>query len=408
MLLRMSRRARSRRWRRVALLAAACLLSACGTTPVRPIVATSTASFVATPAPTASATAAPACTPLSAVDAWPLAQRAAQLVVAPALHGNAAALGGAISQGVGGILILGAAASDLRSQLSRAQAQARIPMIVMADQEGGGVQRLGSLVGNLPWPREMVSQMTSTGLQAAAARVAAQMKALGVTMNLAPLLDLDAGDGPNDRDVIGLRSFSAGASVTTTYALAFARGMQQGGEVPVVKHFPGIGGATGNTELGPATTQPIAALRQTGLLPYQAAIAAGLPAVMVSHASIPGLSTAPASLSSAAITGLLREQLGFRGLVLTDSLSAGAVYAAGYDLASAAVQAISAGADMLLFGSTLNDAQTALLSPAGVAASVSSMVSALTAAVRDGRLPASRFDDAVLHVLAVKGINPCA
>jgi beta-N-acetylhexosaminidase len=113
-------------------------------------------------------------------------------------------------------------------------------------------------------------------------------------------------------------------------------------------------------------------------------------------------------LSSAAVNGLLRGQMGFHGLVLTDSLSAGAITQAGYNLPSAAPAAITAGADMVLFGSTLTPAETRLLSPENVAASVRAIVAALVAAVQNGHLSAARLDDAVLHVLAGKGINPCA
>ena len=178
--------------------------------------------------------------------------------------------------------------------------------------------------------------------------------------------------------------------------------------LPVVKHFPGLGGSTGNTDYGPAATQPIGALRTAGLLPFTAAIRSGAPAVMVANATVPGLTTLPASLSPAAINGLLRGDLGFGGLVLTDSLSAGAIMAAGYDLPQAAVTAIEAGADMVLFGSTLTPADTAQLSPANVVRSIGQVVQAMSAAVATGALPNSRIDSAVLHVLAARGVPVCA
>jgi beta-N-acetylhexosaminidase len=395
---------------RVMLLALGLLLSACGSTPIEPVATTPTATAsraAGTPTPTAAPPTPTACSPLADIDAWPPARRAAQLVAAPALDGQAAALTASISQGVGGILLLGSAPADLRQQLVRAGASAATPLLVMADQEGGGVQRLGSLVDSLPWPRQMAATMTPAAVQAAAARVGAQMKALGVAMDLAPVLDLDAGAGPSDGDPDGMRSFSADPTTATTYGVAFARGLQQAGVIPVVKHFPGLGGASGNTELGAASTTTLAQLQRGALLPFVRAVADGLPAVMVSHATIPGTTTGPASLSPAAITGVLRQQVGFHGLVLTDSLSAGAVSAAGYDVPGAAVAAITAGADLLLFGSTLTATQTRLLSPSAVATTVKAIVDALTTAVQSGRLPAARLDDAVLHVLTAKGVDPC-
>ncbi len=392
-------------------------LAACGGTPVRPAVATSQASLPSgTPSAVPSLTPAAApptatsavCSPAAAVAAWPLARRAAQLVVAPVLNGQAAALAPVVRQGVGGVLLLGPSPADLRAQIAEASAAASLPLMVMADQEGGGVQRLGSLVRSLPWARTMAQTMTPAEVQSAAAAVGAQMKALGVTMDIAPVLDLDAGDGPNDSDPDGSRSFSADASVATSYGMAFARGLEQAGVTPVVKHFPGLGGSVGNTEYGAATSPSLSTLQHAGLLPFGAAVTAGIPAVMVSHATVPGLTSGPASLSAAAIDGLLRRQMGFSGLVLTDSLSAGAISSAGYTVPSAAVAAVAAGADMVLFGSTLDSAQTRLLSPAAVGQTVSDIVAALVSGVNSGRLPVSRLDDAVMHVLAVKHLDPCA
>jgi beta-N-acetylhexosaminidase len=164
--------------------------------------------------------------------------------------------------------------------------------------------------------------------------------------------------------------------------LAFAQGLEAGGVLPVVKHFPGEGSATANTDDAPANTPPLATLEGADLLPFEAAIRAGLPAVMVGNASVPGLSSTPASLSPAVIDGLLRQRLGFQGLVLTDSLSA-------------AVQAIEAGADMVLF--TADDPN----------ATTQSVVAAIVAAVTAGGLSVPQLDSAVSHVLMAKGVSLC-
>lgn len=312
--------------------------------------------------------------------------------------------------GAGGLLLLGNAAppANLAAQLDEAlgpPGPAR--PLVMADQEGGGIQRLGGAVAPMPWPRDAVATMTPAQLQSLTTTVGYQMRRLGVTVNLAPVLDLDAGPGPSATDPDGLRSFSVNAAVTTVYGEAFSRGLEAAGVLPVIKHFPGLGGSTGNTDYGPAATQPIGALRAAGLLPFRAAIRSGAPAVMVANATVPGLTTLPASLSPSVITGLLRGELGFDGLVLTDSLSAGAITAAGYDLPRAAAAAVEAGADMVLFGSTLTPADTALLSPPNVERSIGQIVQAVGAAVATGALPSSRLDDAALHVLAARGVPLC-
>ena len=129
---------------------------------------------------------------------------------------------------------------------------------------------------------------------------------------------------------------------------------------------------------------------------------------MVANATVPGLTNLPASLSPDAIDGLLRHDLGFGGLVLTDSLSAGAITHAGYDLPHAATSAIGAGADMILFGSTLTPAETELLTPANVDRSVNEIVATIVTAVASGALPESRLDSAAGHVLTAKGIDLCA
>jgi beta-N-acetylhexosaminidase len=277
----------------------------------------------------------------------------------------------------------------------------------MADEEGGGIQRLAGAVPSFPWARQVAATVTVEQTRQMGQSTGSSMRRIGVTVNLAPVLDVDGGDGPNSTDADGQRSYSPDPAVAARYGLAFAAGLRAAGVLPVVKHFPGLGGTVGNTDVGPGATPPLTTLRRAGLLPFQSAIAAGTPAVMVANASVPGLSTLPASLSSAAITGLLRGELGFSGLVVTDSLSAGAVSAAGYDVPHAAVAAIEAGSDLILFGSTLTEAQTALLSPANVARSMQAIQDALVSAVQSGALPVKRLNDAVGHVLAAAGTNLC-
>jgi beta-N-acetylhexosaminidase len=375
-----------------------------------------TATVATTPVPTSTtstaadspSTTTSVCTEAAAVATWPLARRAAQLVVIPALNGQLRQLGSPISAGVGGVVLLGSSTpTDLAAQVSMANRLAPTPLMVMADEEGGGVQRLAGLVESLPWARQMAATWTPAQVQAAAARIAGQMAALGVTVDLAPVLDVDGGDGPNARNPDGLRSFSADPATVVRYGSAFVDGLLQGGVTPVVKHFPGLGGATANTDYGPADTRPVADLRATGLVPFRAAVAAGAPAVMISNAAVPGLTTLPASISPAAVQTLLRSELGFHGLVLTDSLSAGSVTAAGYGIVRAAVAAVEAGADMVLFGSTLTPAEAVLLSPENVAASTSQIISAISQAVISGELPSSRIDQAVLDVLNAKRVHLC-
>jgi beta-N-acetylhexosaminidase len=320
-------------------------------------------------------------------------------VVAPAEETDVLAARPLVAAGAGGIILFGSDAPPaLPANLAalRRTAANGLPPLVMTDEEGGQVQRIANLVGSLPWPRTMAATMTVAQTRALAERVGRKMRAGGVTMDLAPVLDLSDGPGPDAANPDGRRSFSIRESIATAYGLAFAQGLQEGGVIPVVKHFPGLGQASHNTDFGPATVPPLSVLKVRALRPFETAITAGLPAVMVGNVSIPGLTgPLPASLSTPAITGLLRHQLGFRGLVLTDSLSALAVHDAGYSVPRAAARAIEAGADMVLFN-TVDPEVT-----------MNEVIATVVSAVTSGRLPTARLDDAVQHVLNAKNVALC-
>lgn len=355
---------------------------------------TATASHAAAPARTPNR-----CNPAAVLSSWSTARRAAQLVIAPADEDDVLAAQPMVEAGVGGLLLFGSAApASLPRQLASLDRHAPggLPPLVSTDEEGGEIQRMANLVGNLPWPRTMAATMTTGQVRALAAQVGRRMRAAGVTMDLAPVLDLSDSPGPNATFPDGPRSFSMHPAVATAYGLAFAEGLQDGGVIPVVKHFPGLGQATANTDFDRASVPPLSRLRSAALLPFAAAIRHGLPAVMVGEASIPGLTHGlPATLSGAAIKGVLRGQLGFHGLVVTDSLSAVAIQDAGYDIPQAAVRAVEAGADMVTFDADNPPATT------------NQVISSLVSAVHSGQLPVARLDGAVQDVLRAKGRPVC-
>ncbi len=354
---------------------------------------------------------APACLSGREIDRWPVDQRAAQLIVLPSLDFDVAALTPSIRAGAGGVLFLGggSAPSDLHEQLAAivdSGAPGAAPL-VMADVEGGGVQRLKGAVDPFAWARDLAATQTVDQVNQLAETVGREMVAAGVDVDLAPVLDLDDRPGPSPTNPDGRRSFSLGPTTASAYGIAFVRGLSNVGVLPVVKHFPGIGGSTHNTDYSPAATRPYSELQTGGLKPFIDAIAAGAPAVMISNAYTPGLTTKPASVSPAVIQDLLRRQLGFSGLVVTDSLSAGAISQAGYNVPQAALASIEAGADLVLFGSTLTPADTQLLRPANVETTRRAILGALVTAVQAGTLPPARLDEAVAHVLTAKGVVIC-
>ena len=362
-------------------------------------------------APSTSAHAPTTTSGCVALGPWSVSRLAAQLVVVPALNFDVDDLGGALRQGVGGVLFLGnaPAPTDLGRRLAVATqlGGGPGPLLAMADEEGGGVSRMAPLTAPVPWPRTMTATMTTGQVRSLATTVGRQMRAAGVLLDLAPVVDLDDGAGPSSTDPDGKRSFSNSAGVAAAYASAFAQGLEQGGEGATLKHFPGLGHSTGNTDVASASTLPLAQLSQAAIPAFRATLPSAT-AVMVANATVPGLTSGPASLSSSAIGGLLRTQLGWHGLVLTDSLSAGAVRATGLSLPAAAARAISAGADMVLFGSTLTSSDTAGLSPTAVASDTASIIAAITTSVARGSLGRARLEDAVRHVLAAKRVAVCA
>jgi beta-N-acetylhexosaminidase len=217
--------------------------------------------------------------------------------------------------------------ADWRQLTQRLQRNARNGALVMVDQEGGEVRTVG-------WagPSTAQAQQGSPASVRNSARAAAlQLRGAGVNVNLAPVADTPG-------TVIGARAFSQDVAASTEAAV---KGMWSARLAATAKHFPGLGRAEVNTDDGSATSTP-------ELEPFEAAIRADVPLVMLSHALYPALDTARiASQSHRIVTGQLREELGFKGVVVTDSLEAQAVLDRS-GIAVAAERSIRAGADLIL------------------------------------------------------------
>lgn len=327
----------------------------------------------------------PACVPAR------LAERAGQLLVV-GLPGVTRASEPLVAEildaDVGGVFIDGASnvrsSAQVRSLVAGLRRRARRPLLVATDEEGGRVSDFRDVLGASPSPRTLAVTRTPDQVRAFARRVGSGLAGHGVNLDLAPVADLDA--GPTD-GVIGDRSFSGSARTARTYALAFSRGLVDKGVIPAVKHFPGHGRSTGDPHrAAPATRVTLRTLRRTDLVPFAAQIDAGVPVVMLGHVRYRALDASlPASLSPDAYA-LLRD-MGFRGVAITDSLGMAAVHNR-WGFARAAVRAVAAGADAVL---------------ATDGAHARAMRAALVAAVRDGRLPRARLNEAAGRVLALKG-----
>jgi beta-N-acetylhexosaminidase len=292
-----------------------------------------------------------------------------------------------VADGAGGLVFFGAPAAGagptITSGLAALERAARITPFVSTDEEGGEIARLANLVGQLPWPRQMAEEWSPAEVTQQLTAVARSMRALGMNMDLAPVVDTASStDSIDDED---LRSFSENGTVAAQYAIAYLHGLAAGGIIGVVKHFPGLGHANADTDTGPATDPPLSQLVDDDLVPFKQAIAANVSVVMMSNVTEPDWGATPASLNPAAYAYL--RQMGFKGVVLTDSLDAGAISATGTDGAEAVAEAIEAGADMAMI-TTPTDFPGAL--------------SALEAAVSSGRLSIAQVIRSVDRIIAVK------
>ncbi len=349
--------------------------------------------------------AATTCSLVGQLDTWSLQRLADQTIVFPIVETNVSAATPAAQAGYGGLILYGPSApGNLGSELAslRADVPYHLGLLTMTDEEGGGVQKMANLVGSMPWASQMGSTMSAVKIRELAESVARKMSANGVEMDLAPDIDVDGNAvTPSRSDPIGLRSFSGKNWVVAADGVAFMEGMVGGDVVPVVTHFPGLGGVSQDTAYGPATTLPWSTLEKVAVPTFEAAIKAGAPAVMVSNAIVQDLTSVPASLSSKLVTGELRDTLGFKGLIITDILSEAAISDRPLSLTvpEASVVALEAGDEMVLFGSTG--------STSGDLSLAASTSQAIVTAVTDGKLPKAQLLNAVEEVLAAKKVNLC-
>lgn len=265
-----------------------------------------------------------------------------------------------------------------------------LPLAVSVDEEGGRVSRLKSLIGRSPSARELARSQSVDQVYHLALERGHAMQQLGITVDLAPVVDVtDA----SDDTVIGDRSFSADPQTVTAYAGAYAQGLREAGVLPVLKHFPGHGRASGDSHTGGVTTPPLGDLQNRDLVPYRALLVTTPVGVMLGHLQVPGLTGAqPASLSPAAVQ-LLRTGNGydgppFGGPVFSDDLSSMAAITERYGVAEAVLRSLQAGTDIALWVST---------------AEVSAVLDRLEQALAAGELTMPAVDASVVRVATMKG-----
>ena len=291
---------------------------------------------------------------------------------------------------VGGIVLLGRnIADDLTSTvntLNELQSISREPLLMIADQEGGMVARFTDGVTLFPSNMALGATRAPHLAYKAAAATAEELKALGVNYNFAPCVDIN--NNPAN-PIVGTRSYGDSPEKVAGLAAWAIRGYQDNGVIACAKHFPGHGDTAVDSHLAlPSVPYPRERLDEVELRPFRAAITASVSTIMTTHIMFPALDTErPSTLSHTIITGLLRNELGYDGVIVTDCLEMKAV-ADNFGTAEAAVMAIEAGVDLVLICHTLDTQREAR--------------EAILKAVVDGRITESRLDESVARIAALK------
>ena len=284
----------------------------------------------------------------------------------------------------GGFGLKGKQSKDIAKEVAAATADAPVAAFVASDEEGGTVQRLSSALGVLP-SAETLAKGTPEQAATLIEDYSTRMRELGFNMIFGPVADVGGGSG------LGTRVFGKDPAVVTEFTDAIINAELAGGLIPVIKHWPGIGGGTADPHVMLGKVAELDALKAKDLVPFASAIQAGVPAIMVAHVQIPGLTAPgePASLSRAAITTELREQQGFEGLIISDELGMKALAAFGSQSESAEL-ALSAGSDIALVAG---------------ADSVPEVHAQITEAISSGRLDQEQVVASVRRILKTKGIT---
>jgi beta-N-acetylhexosaminidase len=293
----------------------------------------------------------------------------------------------AFERGLCGVVLFGWNCGEGLAGLNAALRAEQPEVLIAIDEEGGDVTRLEAEVGSSYPGNHALGVVDDVELtERVAESIAADLAAVGVNLDLAPVADVNT----NPRNpIVGVRSFGSTGELVARHVAAFVRGLQRNGVAACAKHFPGHG----DTELDSHLELPTAAGDlEEALLPFRAAIEAGVRSIMTAHIRVPELDDQPATVSRAILHDLLREELGYDGLVITDALEMRGL-SGKVGVEQGAVQAIAAGADALCLGHDLG------------ADTLARVERALIEAVRAGRLGAERLAEAAGRVRKLQSLS---
>src|SRR5258706_1645125 len=294
-----------------------------------------------------------------------------------------------------------AAFTNARQRESRAAGG--LPLLIATDQEGGTVSQV-AVITEFPDPMALAAAGSERLVERVARANGDELRALGISVNLAPVLDVNS----NPRNpVIGIRSFGNTPESVARFGRACIRGLHAAGVIAVAKHFPGHGATDTDTHFDAVRVDASeATLAQTDLVPFQAAVGEGVDMIMPAHLTVPALSgsdTGPVTFSRSALTTFLRARMGFRGVVITDSLQMAAALQGPF--AESCVSAVRAGADILLLPGNLPGPDPRRPPDAAGATRIETAYQALLASLTSGRADAlqpGEVDAAVRRILLVK------
>ena len=374
-------------------------LSACGTAPEEPALPSPDAEGVATPAPTPTPEPTPTPDPVltraeELLAGMSLREKLCQLMIVrpEVLTGESPVTAAgettrlALEQYPVGGLIYSVdnlvTQEQTREMIENTQSYSKIPLIISADEEGGNVGRLMYKLGTT-FIHSMYSykDMGEDTAYQNALTIGTDMVSCLFNTDFAPVADVWTNPA---NTAIGDRAYSDEFGQASELVAAAVRGFTESGVICCVKHFPGHGDTSTDTHEGAAVVdKSLEELRAGEFLPFEAGIEAGVDMVMVGHITITAVDDEPATISHEVITGLLREELGWDGVVVTDSLDMGAL--AGYEIGEVCVKYLEAGGDIML---GIPDLAAAL--------------TALETAVTEGRLTEQRIDESALRVLMLK------
>lgn len=264
--------------------------------------------------------------------------------------------------------------------------RSNLPLFLGVDQEGGRVTRLPGGLVNFPSNKQIGMINNSVFSYEIGALLGQELKEFGLNLNFAPVLDINS--NPNN-PVIGDRSFGNNPEIVSKLGIQTMKGIQSQNVIPTIKHFPGHGDTSVDSHLElPIVNKSIEELKNLELIPFKHAIDEGADVVMVAHILLPQLDkTNPSSMSKAVMTDLLRKQLGFKGVIITDDMTMGAIIEH-FDIGNAAVESVKAGSDIILVGHDYTN--------------VVKIISSLKAAVQDGEISEQRLNESVERIIQLK------